>query len=73
MPDEGRPGRGLPLRPGMVPAIEPVPIGGGGGGSRAAPDGCTPRTDDGSRAAHTEYTVAITEDGPRVLTAREEG
>jgi methionyl aminopeptidase len=50
----------------MVPAIEPVPIGGGGGGSRAAPD-------DGSRAACTEDTVAITEDGPRVLTAREEG
>ncbi|NEY31499.1 type I methionyl aminopeptidase [Streptomyces sp. PRKS01-65] len=71
VPNEGRPGRGLPLRPGMVLAIEPMLIGGGGDGFHAAPDGWTLRTDDGSRAAHTEHTVAITEAGPRVLTARQ--
>ncbi|BBC31770.1 Methionine aminopeptidase [Streptomyces graminofaciens] len=70
VPNEGRPGRGLPLRHGLVLAIEPMLIGGGGDGFHAAPDGWTLRTDDGSRAAHVEHTVAITETGPRVLTAR---
>lgn len=70
VPNEGRPGRGLPLRHGMVLAIEPMLIGGGTNGYHAAPDGWTLRTNDGSRAAHTEHTVAITEAGPRVLTAR---
>lgn len=71
VPNEGRPGRGLPLRHGMVLAIEPMLIGGGTDGYHAAPDGWTLRTDDGSRAAHTEHTVAITDAGPRILTARE--
>ncbi|MFI6488627.1 type I methionyl aminopeptidase [Streptomyces sp. NPDC050564] len=70
VPNEGRPGRGLPLRHGMVLAIEPMLIGGGTNGYHAAPDGWTLRTNDGSRAAHTEHTVAITEAGPRILTAR---
>ncbi|AIS01352.1 methionine aminopeptidase, type I [Streptomyces glaucescens] len=70
VPNEGRPGRGLPLRQGMVLAIEPMLVAGGTDGYHAAPDGWTLRTDDGSRAAHVEHTVAITEDGPRVLTAR---
>lgn len=70
VPNEGRPGRGLPLRHGMVLAIEPMLIGGGTDGFHAAPDGWTLRTDDGSRAAHTEHTVAITRTGPRILTAR---
>ncbi|MFF2996179.1 type I methionyl aminopeptidase [Streptomyces sp. NPDC057950] len=70
VPNEGRPGRGLPLRHGMVLAIEPMLIGGGTDGFHAAPDGWTLRTDDGSRAAHAEHTVAITDSGPRVLTAR---
>ncbi|QFR01227.1 type I methionyl aminopeptidase [Streptomyces phaeolivaceus] len=69
VPNEGRPGRGMRLRHGMVLAIEPMVIGGGGDGYHAAPDGWTLRTDDGSRAAHAEHTVAITEAGPRVLTA----
>ena len=71
VPNEGRPGRGLPLRPGMTIAIEPMLIGSGRDGYHEAPDGWTLHTDDGSRAAHVEHTVAITEAGPRVLTARE--
>jgi methionyl aminopeptidase len=70
IPNEGRPHRGLPLRHGMVIAIEPMLIAGGGDDYHAAPDGWTLRTNDGSRAAHTEHTVAITEAGPRVLTER---
>ncbi|MEO3974528.1 type I methionyl aminopeptidase [Streptomyces sp. CAU 1734] len=69
VPNEGRPGRGVPLRHGMVLAIEPMVIGGGGDGHWTARDGWTIRTLDGSRAAHAEHTVAITRDGPRVLTA----
>lgn len=70
VPNEGRPGRGMRLRHGMVLAIEPMLIGGGTDGFHAAADGWTLRTDDGSRAAHVEHTVAITEAGPRVLTER---
>ncbi|MEW2304279.1 type I methionyl aminopeptidase [Streptomyces sp. NPDC006655] len=70
VPNEGRPGRGLPLRQGLVIAIEPMLIGSGRDGYHPAPDGWTLRTDDGSRAAHAEHTVAITEAGPRILTAR---
>ncbi|WP_338895105.1 type I methionyl aminopeptidase [Streptomyces sp. TG1A-60] len=70
VPNEGRPGRGMRLRHGMVLAIEPMLIGGGTDGFHAAPDGWTLRTDDGSRAAHAEHTVAITHTGPRILTAR---
>ncbi|MGW0709484.1 type I methionyl aminopeptidase [Streptomyces sp. NPDC002643] len=70
VPNEGRPGRGMPLRHGMVLAIEPMVIEGGTDGYHTAPDGWTLRTDDGSRAAHAEHTVAITEAGPRILTAR---
>lgn len=70
VPNEGRPGRGMRLRHGMVLAIEPMVIAGGTDGFHAAPDGWTLKTDDGSRAAHAEHTVAITEAGPRILTAR---
>ncbi|GAA2972511.1 MULTISPECIES: type I methionyl aminopeptidase [Streptomyces] len=69
VPNEGRPGRGMPLRHGMVLAIEPMLIGGGVDTYRADRDGWTLRTTDGSRAAHAEHTVAITDDGPRILTA----
>ena len=58
------------LEPGLVLAIEPMLIAGGTDGYYAAPDGWTLRTNDGSRAAHVEHTVAITDSGPRVLTAR---
>lgn len=69
VPNEGRPGRGMPLRHGMVLAIEPMLIAGGGDEFRHDPDGWTLRTSDGSQAAHAEHTVAITRDGPRILTA----
>ncbi|MFE7773357.1 type I methionyl aminopeptidase [Streptomyces sp. NPDC057445] len=69
VPNEGRPGRGMPLRHGMVLAIEPMLIGGGGDGYFTARDGWTLRTSDGSRASHAEHTVAITDEGPRILTA----
>ncbi|MFC9465958.1 type I methionyl aminopeptidase [Streptomyces coelicoflavus] len=71
VPNEGRPGRGLPLRHGMVIAIEPMLTAGGRDDYHAAPDGWTLRTNDGSRAAHVEHTVAVTESGPRVLTSRD--
>ncbi|MFC9280669.1 type I methionyl aminopeptidase [Streptomyces collinus] len=71
VPNEGRPGRGLPLRAGMALAIEPMLIASGKDGYYEAEDGWTLRTTDTSRAAHTEHTVAITPQGPRVLTARE--
>lgn len=69
VPNEGRPGRGMPLRHGMVLAIEPMLIGGGNDDFHPDRDGWTLRTSDGSRAAHAEHTVAITDDGPRILTA----
>ncbi|WP_406863896.1 type I methionyl aminopeptidase [Streptomyces sp. HUAS MG47] len=69
VPNEGRPGRGVRLRHGMVLAIEPMLLAGGADDWRTDGDGWTMRTLDGSRAAHTEHTVAITDDGPRILTA----
>ncbi|MFE2285421.1 type I methionyl aminopeptidase [Streptomyces sp. NPDC059443] len=69
VPNEGPPGRGMKLRPGMVIAIEPMLIAGGTDDYTHDPDGWTLRTVDGSRAAHAEHTVAITAEGPRILTA----
>ncbi|UQX03762.1 type I methionyl aminopeptidase [Streptomyces sp. RerS4] len=69
VPNEGPPGRGMRLRPGMVLAIEPMLTAGGTDDYTCDPDGWTLRTTDGSRAAHAEHTVAITADGPRILTA----
>ena len=68
VPNEGRPGRGMRLRPGLALAIEPMLIAGGSDEFVVAPDGWALRTADGSRAAHVEHTVAITDDGPRILT-----
>jgi methionyl aminopeptidase len=68
VPNEGRRGRGLPLRPGLVLAIEPWFMAGGRDGYRIDDDGWTLRSADGSRAAHFEHTVAITADGPLILT-----
>ncbi|MEU5808469.1 type I methionyl aminopeptidase [Streptomyces sp. NPDC047718] len=68
VPNEGRPGRGMKLRPGMVLAIEPMVMAGGRDDYRCDGDGWTLRTVDGSRAAHAEHTVAITADGPSILT-----
>ncbi len=66
--NEGTPGRGLRLRAGMAIAIEPM-LHIGGDDYRTDPDGWTLRTVDGTRAAHAEHTIAITEDGPQILTA----
>jgi methionyl aminopeptidase len=68
VPNTGRPGRGILLREGLVIAIEPMLIEGGGSHCRTARDGWTILTADGSRAAHAEHTVAVTADGPVVLT-----
>ncbi|AYY12040.1 type I methionyl aminopeptidase [Actinobacteria bacterium YIM 96077] len=73
VPNEGAPGRGWPLRPGLVIAIEPSLMAGGDDTYLVAPDGWSLCTGDGSRGAHAEHTVAITEDGPRILTAPEPG
>ncbi|MFE5485920.1 type I methionyl aminopeptidase [Streptomyces sp. NPDC056527] len=68
VPNRGRPGRGFPLRHGLVLAIEPMLMAGGRNTYRTDTDGWTLRTTDGSRAAHIEHTVAITDQGPRILT-----
>jgi len=67
--NDGRPGRGLPLKPGLVIAIEPWFMH-GTDQIYTDPDGWTLRSADGSRGAHSEHTIAITADGPLVLTAR---
>lgn len=69
VPNEGPAGQGTKLRAGMVIAIEPMLIAGGTDDYACDPDGWTLRTVDGSRAAHSEHTVAITAAGPRILTA----
>jgi methionyl aminopeptidase len=68
-PNIGRPHRGLPLAAGLVLAIEPMLIEGGRDGHRVRPDGWTVVTTDGSRATHAEHIVAVTADGPVILTA----
>jgi len=64
----GRPGTGPLLREGMVLAIEPM-LAGGTDDIRTLEDRWTVVTKDGSRSAHFEHTVAVTADGPRILTA----
>jgi methionyl aminopeptidase len=69
VPNNGRAGRGYPLKPGLVIAIEPwflqtTDV------LYTDPDGWTLRSGDGSRGAHMEHTIAITPDGPLVLTER---
>jgi len=72
VPNDGRPKRGLTLSPGLVIAIEPWLL---GSTDRiyTDDDGWTLRSTDGSRGAHAEHTVAVTEAGPLVLTARPDG
>ena len=67
--NQGRPNRGVPLRPGLVIAIEPWFLQ-STDEIYTDRDGWTLRSADGSRGAHMEHTVAITEDGPLILTAR---
>jgi methionyl aminopeptidase len=69
VPNNGRAGRGYPLKPGLVIAIEPWFL-------QSTDvlytdrDGWTLRSGDGSRGAHMEHTIAVTDDGPLILTAR---
>ena len=67
LPNEGAPGRGPLLAPGSVLAIEPM-LTLGAGKTVVLDDDWTVTTTDGSRAAHWEHTVAVTETGPRILT-----
>jgi methionyl aminopeptidase len=68
VPNYGKPKRGLKLVPGLTLAIEPM-VNVGSPQTRTLPDKWTIVTVDGSRSAHFEHTVAITEQGNRVLTA----
>ncbi len=70
IPNDGRPGRGFKLQPGLVIAIEPWFLH-TTDEIYTDKDGWTLRSKDGSRGAHMEHTVAITADGPLILTARD--
>ena len=70
VPNDGRAGRGLKLREGLVIAIEPWLMAGTDQLVQDA-DGWTLRSTDGSRAAHSEHTIAVTAGDPLVLTARD--
>ena len=72
VPNYGKPKRGPRLVPGMTIAIEPM-INIGGSGIRTLDDKWTVVTQDGSLSAHFEHTVAITENGPRILTTADHG
>jgi methionyl aminopeptidase len=67
VPNSARPGRGPVLTPGVVLAIEPMVVA-GRREIRHLDDGWSVVTADGRRAAHVEHTVAVTENGPEVLT-----
>jgi methionyl aminopeptidase len=69
IPNYGPPGRGPELRPGLVLAVEPM-VNLGGWETIALDDGWTVVTADGSLSAHFEHTIAVTDDGHEVLTAR---
>jgi methionyl aminopeptidase len=70
IPNFGSPGHGVELAPGMTLAIEPM-ITAGDADVHVTDDGWSIYTDDGSLAAHFEHTVAVTDDGPLILTASE--
>jgi methionyl aminopeptidase len=67
VPNYGKPKRGVRLQPGLTIAIEPM-VNVGGPGTRTMPDRWTVVSVDGKRSAHFEHTIAITENGPRILT-----
>jgi methionyl aminopeptidase len=67
VPNYGRRGRGMKLEPGLVLAIEPM-LNAGSPEIRTLPDRWTVVTADRAASAHFEHTVAVTENGPRVLT-----
>ncbi len=61
-------GHGPALKPGVTLALEPM-VSAGGSDTRVLDDNWTVVTSDGSLSAHFEHTIAVTEDGPEVLTA----
>ena len=67
VPNFGKAGHGIRLMPGMTLAIEPM-VNAGNYGVKVLPDGWTVLTKDGSLSAHFEHTVAITPDGPVIMT-----
>jgi methionyl aminopeptidase len=67
IPNYGSAGKGVPLEPGMVLAVEPMTTA-GRHPVRMGDDGWAIYSQDGSLAAHFEFTIAVTEDGPRILT-----
>ena len=69
VPNYGKAGTGLQMRPGLVLAIEPM-ITEGGYEVEILKDGWTVVTADGKLAAHFEHTIAVTDDGPKILTLR---
>jgi methionyl aminopeptidase len=71
VPNWGEAGRGIVLRPGLVLAIEPM-ITESSHEVATLEDGWTVVTADGKLAAHFEHTIALTDDGPRILTLRED-
>jgi methionyl aminopeptidase len=71
LPNYGKPGKGPKLIPGMAIAVEPM-LTLGGNRTEELADGWTVVTVDASRAAHWEHSVAVTEDGPWILTAPED-
>lgn len=70
VPNYGSPGRGIPLRSGMTIALEPMVLA-GAPETHVLPDGWAVASVDGRLTAHFEHTVAVTPDGPQVLTALE--
>jgi methionyl aminopeptidase len=70
VPNYGDPGRGPLIRPGLVVAVEPM-VNLGTWRTRVLADRWTVVTTDGKLSAHFEHTIAVTEDGPEVLTARQ--
>lgn len=71
VPNYGTPGKGVPLKEGLVIAIEPM-VNVGGLETRLMPDEWTVKTADGSLSAHFEHTIAVTAKGPWVLTAADQ-
>ena len=70
VPNYGRPGKGLKIKKGWALAIEPM-FNLGTEETRLLDDGWTVVTADGKLSAHFEHTVAITADGPKVMTLSE--
>ncbi|HEU0185566.1 MAG TPA: type I methionyl aminopeptidase [Blastocatellia bacterium] len=72
VPNYGRPGTGPRLKEGWVLAVEPM-VNAGSHEIKVLPDGWTVKTKDGRASSHFEHTIAVTEDGPVVMTALDDG